>query len=88
MSESHGLKGCGNHGCLVQPVRKGGMGTNAICQCVRRDGILAERMVQWLRSQLVGKDAEVSALKARLEALGLHADELAAALNEAYSNWY
>lgn len=145
MSESHGLKGCGNHGCLVQPIRKGDMGTNAICQCVRRDGILAERMVQWLRSQLVGKDAEVdetkeflevqtrnaarycvqlfetkeqivaltdkairfdldqagierreaeatelvdlraevSALKARLEALGMHADELAAELKEA-----
>lgn len=61
MSESHGLKGCGNHGCLVQPVREVGVGTNAICKCLE-DRVVAERLVRWLRKQAVSKNAELARL--------------------------
>ena len=28
--------GCSNHGCLIQELPKGSMGTNAMCSCYRR----------------------------------------------------
>lgn len=69
MSESHGLKGCTNHGCFVQPKPKGSIGTNAICQCLRRDGYLSERLVNWLRSEIAAKDERIAELEAALKAI-------------------
>lgn len=27
------IRGCGNHGCVIDPPKEGEWGTNAICQC-------------------------------------------------------
>lgn len=65
------LRGCTNHGCLVRPLPKGAMGTNAICQCMR-DPVTAQR-IAYDRLKLVD---EANALRARVTDLTVERDRL------------
>lgn len=43
--------GCGNHGCEIRPIKKGQLGTNAICNCKRNIPKLLKRLAELLEKE-------------------------------------
>jgi chromosome segregation ATPase len=60
------ITGCGNHGCILKPLPKGAMGTNAICQCATRKPREMAIVMGNLRALIASQAAEIAALKAEL----------------------
>lgn len=61
--------GCSNHGCTIRNQR-GGVGTNAICQCGRYWNWMDwQRFLGWNQTRVYGLQDELTTLRARVEEL-------------------